>query len=354
MVSSPCRKAFPLFMTFAALFLSLALWPRADLRAQAACGNQGNNCFNPATGGPDDSLCDDGNACNGAEFCQRVGSDVIQDLCACGTPPGDGTACSDDGTFCNGNEVCSGGTCSGHTGDPCKANPDVCNDTCNEKAHNCLSPNGTVCDDTVNCTTGDVCTAGACAGTPIQCSDGISCTVDACDEPTGLCQFDASKCPCQTDADCNDGNVCTDEFCCTSGACFQDPNLALTCIRSNNSNPCDDGLFCNGPDTCQGGTCSIHSGDPCVGGGQCAETCDEAGNTCFAAKGAACSDSSDLTTTQCDGAGACIVIQTASTQGSRLGCSLDPEGSASFGLVSWSGMMALIAGFVMRRSLVIK
>jgi hypothetical protein len=35
------------------------------------------------------------------------------------------------------------------------------------------------------------------------------------------------------------------------------------CTYINNTDPCDDELFCNGIDTCSGGTCSFHPGDPC-------------------------------------------------------------------------------------------
>jgi hypothetical protein len=36
---------------------------------------------------------------------------------------------------------------------------------------------------------------------------------------------------------------------------------------------CDDGLFCNGVDTCSGGSCG-HAGDPCSAGEICNETAD--------------------------------------------------------------------------------
>ena len=45
--------------------------------------------------------------------------------------------------------------------------------------------------------------------------------------------------------------------------------------------PCDDGQFCNGPETCLDGSCSQHAGDPCDDGIACngAERCDEAAVT---------------------------------------------------------------------------
>src|SRR5262249_26774902 len=93
----------------------------------------------------------------------------------------------------------------------------------------------------------------------------------------------------------SDGNVCTDDHCNGAGACIHPPNTA----------PCDDGLFCNGTDTCSGGTCT-HSGNPCTGGPECAQTCNEAADNCFDPSGTACTgDTNPCTLDQCNGAGAC-------------------------------------------------
>ncbi|MFQ5592180.1 MAG: hypothetical protein ACE5HE_13535, partial [Phycisphaerae bacterium] len=107
------------------------------------------------------------------------------------------------------------------------------------------------CDDRSVCTT-DSCINGVCVNAPINCSDGNECTTDTCD-PTSGCQ------------------------------------------HTNNSNPCDDGVFCNGSDTCRGGTCSLHAGNPCPGAdgdADCSESCDETTNTCAAndPDGSACDD----------------------------------------------------------------
>ncbi len=43
-------------------------------------------------------------------------------------------------------------------------------------------------------------------------------------------------------------------------------------------------MFCNGDDTCSGGSCTSHDGDPCDGPNDgdddCTETCDENANNC--------------------------------------------------------------------------
>lgn len=72
---------------------------------------------------------------------------------------------------------------------------------------------------------------------------------------------------------CDDSNPCTDDVC----------NVDGTCSRTNNAVACDDDVFCNGLDTCGGGSCSVHAGDPCTG-----TTCDEAANLCRGCSAAGC------------------------------------------------------------------
>ena len=366
------HKSFYIPAIFCLFLSSILLFPTLSLRAQPACNPPVTNC-------DVDSECNDGNPCNGTELCFASGGvDTFSaPTCHCGTPPADNTvSCASDGTFCNGTELCVGGTCSGHTGNPCSETE--CNH-CNENADNCFdpvnttctddgnfcttdacngngscvsSPNDFKCDDGVNCTTGDVCAGGACNGTAIPCDDAIACTVDACDEPTGLCAFDDSQCECESDADCDDQNACTDEFCCLPGACPQ--GTPFTCIRSNNTDPCDDGIFCNGTDICSGGTCGIHSGDPCTDSEQCDETCNESADNCFAPRGTACDDGDLLTITECDGTGKCATIETFSTQGGKIGCSLNPAGGGDFALGFMSTASAFGALILSRMSMLKK
>src|SRR6185369_4968057 len=95
----------------------------------------------------------------------------------------------------------------------------------------------------------------------------------------------------------SDGNVCTDDRCNGAGAC----------VHAANTAPCDDQLFCNGSDTCSGGTCSVHAGNPCLAGGECNHTCSENPRTCAAPAGTTCSaDANGCTDDICNGAGQCI------------------------------------------------
>ena len=150
------------------------------------------------------------------------------------------------------------------------------------------------CDDGNACTTGDVCADGVCGGAPLLCNDDNVCTTDTCNPATG-CQFTPN--PGQTcDADTN---ACTLDECDIAGSCQFVSNAPAGAA-------CDDGLFCNGSDTCDGaGTCE-HSGDPCAGGSECNETCNEAADNCFDPAGTPCSeDGLVCTADECDGAGAC-------------------------------------------------
>lgn len=90
---------------------------------------------------------------------------------------------------------------------------------------------------------------------------------------------DAGSGECERAADCDDGEVCTTDAC-TDGVCVNEPA---------DGTACDDGLFCNGLDSCTGGTCAEHAGTPCVG----ATVCDEAGDRCTGCSGDAdCPDPS--------------------------------------------------------------
>ncbi|UCG17489.1 MAG: hypothetical protein JSV19_05550, partial [Phycisphaerales bacterium] len=143
------------------------------------------------------------------------------------------------------------------------------------------------------CNGADTCAGGTCsqhAGDPCvgggECADACNETADNCYDPAGTACTD-------------DSNVCTDNECDGAG----------TCIAVTNTDPCDDGLFCNGADTCSGGTCSQHAGDPCVGGSECADACNETANNCYDPAGTVCTDDGNVCTdNECDGSGACIAI----------------------------------------------
>ncbi len=120
-----------------------------------------------------------------------------------------------------------------------------------------------------------------------QC-EGLSCCTDKC-----MFETAGAECPLQPSESAD--APCLDPLCDAAGNCGV-PNTA----------DCDDGIFCNGADTCADGTCSVHAGDPCAGGAECQDTCNENGATCNVAADVACtSDGNPCTVNTCDGAGTC-------------------------------------------------
>jgi hypothetical protein len=185
----------------------------------------------------------------------------------------------DDALFCNGVESCDGGICIS-SGDSCSANQtcdeendvciappctgngdcddgDVCtDDTCDGVTGECVFTNNTAaCDDEDNCTENDACADDVCAGIPIDCAEGETCV-------NGICVQ-----PCVASAGCDNGLFCNGVETCDEGACT--PGAA----------PCgDDGAFCNGAESCNEDTDQCeHSGDPCAPSGL---ACDEDADEC--------------------------------------------------------------------------
>ncbi|MBW2463422.1 MAG: hypothetical protein JRH11_17360 [Deltaproteobacteria bacterium] len=76
---------------------------------------------------------------------------------------------------------------------------------------------------------------------------------------------DAGPEGCASSAECDDDNPCTTDEC-----------IESACDNTSNSESCDDGVFCNGPDTCNEGSCSVHDDDPCSS----TTICDEMAAAC--------------------------------------------------------------------------
>ncbi|MEZ4265313.1 MAG: hypothetical protein R3F39_02955 [Myxococcota bacterium] len=146
-------------------------------------------CLN---GGPVD--CDDGDACT---------IDVCQPELGCYHLPTE-------------NPCCLGATSVCDDGDPCTL------DTCDPVTLGCsYAPSTLSCDDGNACTTGDVCTAGLCAGAPLSCDDGDPCTADFCDATAG-CQHVAD-----TGKPCDDGLACSTGDTCVQGSCVGDESACV-------------------------------------------------------------------------------------------------------------------------------
>jgi hypothetical protein len=169
------------------------------------------------------TTCSDGDACTTADVCTTGvcagsaincddGNSCTTDSCSGGSCShvtlGDGTSCS-DGNACTTGDTCAAGTCVGvaincDDGNACTT--DSC--TAGTCGHVNVT-NGTTCSDGNACTTGDVCTAGTCAGTALNCDDGNSCTTDSC--TAGTCGHVnlANGTTCSDNTACTTGDVCS-------------------------------------------------------------------------------------------------------------------------------------------------
>ncbi|MCA9519591.1 MAG: hypothetical protein KC609_01400 [Myxococcales bacterium] len=183
---------------------------------------------------------------------------------------------------CAPHHRCIAGRCTDELTQPvsCDTSGDT---TCRKNRCNPLSgqcepqsvADGTPCDDGNLCTTNTRCQSGACTGDAVDCTQGKTCATGSCDPTTG-CQVDLSQCTCTKDSDCNDENPCNGvERCDTqSGTCTPDNSVkscdGTTCIYSTDLWPCgDDGDPCT-DDVCIKGLCShaLKTGQ-CAIGGQC-------------------------------------------------------------------------------------
>ncbi len=193
-----------------------------------------------------------------------------------------------------------------------------------------------------------------CPATETSCTDGID---DDCDG-----QLDCADPDC-LDVACDDGSACTDgEVCRADGTCGADPidcddgdpctdddcQPEFGCVHANNTEPCDDGFWCNGDDTCRDGLCQDHGAAPCPAFcNESAMACEEcmvdadcgapttgAWGTCGGFSGT-CGESGTqsraLMTPRCN-AGTCTVEMSSETQA----CGRDTDG-ASCGTTTYSG-----------------
>ncbi|RME38100.1 MAG: hypothetical protein D6788_08090, partial [Planctomycetota bacterium] len=164
------------------------------------------------------------------------------------------------------------------------------------------------CDDGDACTT-DTCDSatGDCVHTPVVCDNGLFCDgVETCDSASGCqagtppcsegqaCDEDNDRCrtPCTIDADCDDGlfcngtEACVNDFCepgtppdcddgvdCTVDSCDEDNDV---CVNTADDSACDDGVFCNGAETCDPASGCQPGTPPCADPTPlCNETADQ-------------------------------------------------------------------------------
>lgn len=144
------------------------------------------------------------------------------------------------------------------------------------------------CDDGVFCNGAETCVTGACQpGSPVNCADSVSCTVDSCNETTDTCDHipDNGVCgdglfctgveTCHVTLGCQAGTAvnCNDGVACTADSCNETTD---SCNNVPNNASCDDGLFCNGAETCHATLGCQAGADPCA-----PNPCDEPTDSCI-------------------------------------------------------------------------
>jgi hypothetical protein len=204
------------------------------------------------------------------------------------------TAACDDGSACTTGDVCSGGACIGgppigcHDGNPCTTN------SCDPLVGCVFTNNSIPCDDGNACTVGDQCGGGTCVGgSAAACDDGNVCTTDSCNPATGCVHTAVAGC-CNTDADCADSDLCTTNERCVSHACGSD---AVVC---NDDNSCTD-------DSCNPALGCVHTNnalpcndhDACTTGDTCSDGVCAGGTPLFCGDGNLCTNDGCNPTSGC-------------------------------------------------------
>jgi hypothetical protein len=258
---------------------------------------------------PAGPVCGDGNL-DAGEDCDDGNTDP-GDCCAADcTFEAAGSDCA-DAQFCNGIETCDGaGNCDPGT-DPCNDGVDCTVDTCDEALDTCgNAPDDAFCDDGQFCNGAETCDAllDCQAGTPVNCDDGVGCTVDACNEGTDSCDNTPSDALCDDGQFCNGLETCDAALDCQAGTPVNCDDGVLCTVDSCNEGTdscdntpddvlCDDGLFCNGAETCDAALDCQPGGDPCPG-----QLCDEGTDACVECLSDGDCDDGAF----CNGAEACV------------------------------------------------
>jgi hypothetical protein len=210
----------------------------------------------------------------------------------------------------------------------------------------------TTCQDGLYCNGIETCdpakapagsTTGCAPGTAVNCSDGVSCTVDSCNESTHSCVHLPS------DAACNDGLFCDGVETCAPGApgadgttgckpgttvncddsipCTTDSCNETTdqCDHAADNSKCSNGVYCDGAEVCNpaaGCQAGIPVNCPDTDGIACTvEACDEPTHTC----------TSTIDNTKCSGGQVCVPPQGCITQSCTTNAQCD-DGNACNGI----------------------
>lgn len=190
-------------------------------------------------------LCTDDNVCTEGDICS-------EGLCQPGITPKDcnddnacttdacvaKTACVNTATVCDDKNACTADACNRVTG--CEHLQVNCDDGNECTADACIPEIGCKfvgvgnfpCDDKSVCTTNDICFASHCTGKNIECDDSNPCTTDSCDPLTGCAYLPNTE-------TCSDNNACTLGDICANSACVSGPSKDCDDQNGCTSDSCD-------------------------------------------------------------------------------------------------------------------
>jgi hypothetical protein len=215
---------------------------------------------------------------------------------SCDFTPSD-AACADE-SYCNGVETCDlVNDCQPGTAIICDDGQDCTDDACSDDTSSCeYTPDHGSCSDGTFCNGSEVCQPfdGCGPGAPVNCDDTFECTLDACNEADDRCDHTPNDADCDnglycdgvetcdidfgclsgTAADCDDGVDCTDDVCLEATSSY-------SCENTTNDASCTDGDVCT-TDTCDAVTgcgyepianCTDCGDGVCEGNGETCDTC---------------------------------------------------------------------------------
>jgi hypothetical protein len=277
---------------------------------------------------PNSDPCDDANPCTVGDQCDLRVCRGIPVECQCNTNADCATL--EDQNRCNGTLQCSKNgpvslctvdsstvvTCPPVAGKDAQCKTNACDPASGKCGFLAINENQT-CDDADPCTTLSRCQGGTCVGIQqLSCDDLNPCTADSC-SPLGTCLHQPQ------DAQCSDGNLCTEGDYCKAGACAyvalklcQDANPCTldTCdpkagclFPNRDAGPCQDDDPCTTPDSCLGGKCQPGAPANCDDELPCTlDYCTKGKGCNHAPRDSLCDDQSPCTADSCDPLLGCV------------------------------------------------
>jgi cysteine-rich repeat protein len=166
------------------------------------------------------------------------------------------------------------------------------------------------CDDGNLCTSDSCGADGRCVHSLVSCDDGITCTRDECDPTVGCLRLPNDG------LSCNDGNACTSADACAGTECR---GTAIAGCCSSDAD-CEDGDPCT-EDSCFLGSCRNPARDCAVANKCLAGFCNAAAQGSCETTEVSCDDSNVCTDDGCDAVSGCTHLPTLSPpEASEVSC----------------------------------